>query len=420
MPTLVATILWAIVGGGLCFRIQWNGQSAEQHVTQTCLRRSHSDFVSNFEPDGDCTKGNYPRSCLMSNIPVATPYNQIRSCFSCCMKVWIAKLGLDKNFAYHTKMGHLTDENKYVTFKHTVDEIILTPNSLQKFAHVVFMQSPDDEYRKPVYKNLFNANFTEVDPPLHRPCVEKEGTQCVIPRGGLILWRAFQYSDFAAEHVADWAKHSTFSILIEGDRPQGNEKQWESAGGHLFRTNPMINSLGFVPEANRGFYPLGMDAHASPMEHDKALSGIGQRGTKDELLFCPGMQTDYAPHRKPIIEALLNNGFKCEGEKQGRDAYMLRMSKAKFVVSPQGVGWACYRTWEALAAGAIPIISWYPGVEELYEGLPVLISTNYSEITTSYLEDQWERIRKDQSLSHSKAFLPYWLGTLFAELSPVA
>jgi len=416
MPALVAAVLWAIVDGGLCLRIQrapeTRGQIAEPDATQACLLRPHSYFVSNLGLGGDCIEGNYPRSCLTSNIPVSTPYNQIRSCFSCCMKVWIHKLGLDKNFAHHTQVGHLTDEGKHVSFNHTLDEIILTPNSLQKFAHVVFMQSPKGD-RPPVYKKLFNEGFTEVDPPLHRPCVETEGTQCVIPRGGLILWRAFDYSNSAAATVSSWAKHSNFSILLEGDVAHGDAAQWERVGGQVFRTNPMPDH-----DMDRGFYPLGMDAHASPMEHEKALSGIGQSKTKDELLFCSGMQTVFAPHRKPIIEALVKHGFKCEDEKLARDAYMNRTSKAKFVVSPQGVGMACYRTWEVLAAGAIPIISWYPGVEELYEGLPVLISRNYSEITASYLESQWERFRTDHSLSLSKAFLPYWLGTLFAELSP--
>jgi hypothetical protein len=50
-----------------------------------------------------------------------------------------------------------------------------------------------------------------------------------------------------------------------------------------------------------------------------------------------------------------------------------------FVLSPQGNGLDCHRTWEALCLGCIPIVK-TSGLDPLFEGLPVWIVSSWSEI----------------------------------------
>lgn len=423
MAAAVQLLVMASVG--LCLRMSFEESyrsAAEEDTTQACLKMSHEEFTKNFKPDADCSRGSYPRHCLMSSIPTWKPYNHVRHCFSCCMKVWTAKLGLDKNFAHHEKIGHLQDEMKLFKFHHEIDEVLLTPNSLMKFAHVAFIQNPKcfnlpDLCRRspPTYDSFFNAAFTEVDPPHHRPCVEVQDRKCVIPRGGLVLWRAFDYSNSAARNVAKWATHSNFSILLEGDNAVGNPLLWEASGGNVRRTNFDRSGTG-----DRGFYPLGTNARWETSEQVRAFSSIEDHSRSD-LLYCQGLGSlQYVPIRSRIISTLSARGFDCSANQLPNEEYIHRLGESKFVVSPQGVGHNCYRTWEALTAGAIPIISWYPGVEKLYEGLPVVISNDYTEITPDYLMEQYTRIQKDEALSLSKAYLPYWLGIIFADLEPIA
>ncbi len=57
-----------------------------------------------------------------------------------------------------------------------------------------------------------------------------------------------------------------------------------------------------------------------------------------------------------------------------------------FVVSPFGRGLDCYRTWEALAMGAIPIVRRSP-ITPVFDGLPVIIIDDWREVTIQKLED---------------------------------
>ena len=55
-----------------------------------------------------------------------------------------------------------------------------------------------------------------------------------------------------------------------------------------------------------------------------------------------------------------------------------------FVVSPHGNGLDCHRTWESLVLGNIVIVK-RSSLDPLYEGLPVVIVDDWSEITAESL-----------------------------------
>lgn len=67
-----------------------------------------------------------------------------------------------------------------------------------------------------------------------------------------------------------------------------------------------------------------------------------------------------------------------------------------FVASPHGHGLDCHRTWESLALGNIPIVK-RSSLDELYDGLPVVIVSDWGEITTDNLR-RWHA-------THHAAFL---------------
>ena len=85
-----------------------------------------------------------------------------------------------------------------------------------------------------------------------------------------------------------------------------------------------------------------------------------------------------------------------------------------FQVSPPGNGLDCFRTWESLALGVIPIVKTSP-LDALYraEELPVVIVEDWDEITRDNLE-RWQREFQDafdERLRH-KLSLAYWAGQL--------
>jgi hypothetical protein len=63
--------------------------------------------------------------------------------------------------------------------------------------------------------------------------------------------------------------------------------------------------------------------------------------------------------------------------------YLLR---AKFTLSVPGMGVDCYRTYEALQAGSIPIVLSGAGLEPMLKDLPVMFVRDYTDLTVEALE----------------------------------
>ena len=54
------------------------------------------------------------------------------------------------------------------------------------------------------------------------------------------------------------------------------------------------------------------------------------------------------------------------------------------MVSPEGGGMDCHRTWEALALGCIPVVK-RSAFSDLFQNLPVLIVDDWSDINPQML-----------------------------------
>ena len=71
------------------------------------------------------------------------------------------------------------------------------------------------------------------------------------------------------------------------------------------------------------------------------------------------------------------------------DAYLNDMAQSKFVLSPEGAGIDSHRTWEALLMGCYPIVL-SSTLNPLYEDLPVVVVSNWNEITEEFLKKKKE------------------------------
>jgi hypothetical protein len=118
----------------------------------------------------------------------------------------------------------------------------------------------------------------------------------------------------------------------------------------------------------------------------------------------------YGESRGDIERRLRGNPAVVWLERNRRLPALLReYARHAFVISPHGKGLDCYRTWEALLMGCIPIVR-RSAIDPLYRGLPVAIVDDWDEITPANLAcwlGRWgsafDRGKVDRILSSS-----YW------------
>ena len=77
-----------------------------------------------------------------------------------------------------------------------------------------------------------------------------------------------------------------------------------------------------------------------------------------------------------------------------------------FVISPQGNGLDCHRTWEALCLGCIPIIK-TSGLDPLFEDLPVWIVSAWSEVSKENMIAKINEF-KEREFQKEKLTLESW------------
>lgn len=84
-----------------------------------------------------------------------------------------------------------------------------------------------------------------------------------------------------------------------------------------------------------------------------------------------------------------------------------KMSEFAFVVSPFGHGFDCIRTFEALCLGCIVIMK-RSFLDVIYEGLPVLLVDEWSDITETLLKDTLI-LYSNKQFNYDKLKMEYWV-----------
>lgn len=153
-------------------------------------------------------------------------------------------------------------------------------------------------------------------------------------------------------------------------------------------------------------FPIGMCYGYMYVDHS---SPALQLGSHTKTVFCGiGAQTDR--HRRgslPINRAKIVQTLAAHSIKNTQlmvPIYFQALPHYKFVISPEGNGIDCHRHYEALLAGCIPIMEHNPLIEEKYAGLPILYTTDYSEITEGYLNKRYEEMI-DATYDFSRLFI---------------
>ena len=93
----------------------------------------------------------------------------------------------------------------------------------------------------------------------------------------------------------------------------------------------------------------------------------------------------------------------------GREV-VARNAYSVFVFSPRGTHYDCYRHWEALLSGSIPIKDYHHTLIGLFSGLPtVTISSNWRDLRWDSLRENLSSILEISNPKYEKLTMDYWV-----------
>ncbi len=181
---------------------------------------------------------------------------------------------------------------------------------------------------------------------------------------------------------------------------------------HVFAQNN--DYLG--PSTKVSHIPIGMDFHTiaykgkqggwgergSPQEQEAQLESILSRlqptHQRKKRAFVDFQLSDsmhgshqrylqFGEDRASIFHRLLKTGLIDYGSWMRRSQLWQKKGEYAFSISPHGNGLDCHRTWEDLVLGCIVIVK-TSSLDPFYEGLPVIIIKDWSEVTSENM-DTW-------------------------------
>lgn len=155
--------------------------------------------------------------------------------------------------------------------------------------------------------------------------------------------------------------------------------------------------------------PLGIANHYWPHGNKETFERAmkeKQLSSKKHLVYLNVDISSNPEKRKPVVDFFKDEAFVYATSKKPIKEYLQDLSFCEFVISPQGNGWDCHRTWEALMMGAIPIIPRSP-IKDLYIDLPVIMIDSWTEVTSAFLQKSEANLKKKQCNSE-KLYFDYW------------
>jgi len=161
-----------------------------------------------------------------------------------------------------------------------------------------------------------------------------------------------------------------------------NVIRWYSTNVNVI--NPKIISIPIGMENNRW--------QGNPRKQDRMVEKLKQPRKYKNLLYINHSIGTNVTQRAEPYQLLEGKSWVTSEERQDFDIYIDNIYNHKFVICPEGNGMDTHRTWECLYMGTIPIEKRNLN-NRFYEDLPICFVDDWKEITKSFLEKEYKRIK---------------------------
>lgn len=111
--------------------------------------------------------------------------------------------------------------------------------------------------------------------------------------------------------------------------------------------------------------------------------------------------------RHEVLEIMKNKEYATIEPRMTNKDYFENLGKYAFCISPRGVGMDCFRVWESLLVGCIPVVE-HSFLDPLFYNLPIMIIDNYESLEREDLEKTLEDF-KTRSFDLKKIYVNYYI-----------
>lgn len=156
--------------------------------------------------------------------------------------------------------------------------------------------------------------------------------------------------------------------------------------------------------------PIGFQNRHYQNKYVEIINELNQLGVNKQKSYLLSLNFDIGSNnvvRKPVYELFKDKSY-CyvRSTKKSNYEYLMDVAKSKFIISPHGNGLDCHRTWEALCLGSYPIVK-TSSIDILYKDLPVLIVSDWLQVTEEFLEEKYKEMQK-REYKTEKLYFKYW------------
>ena len=166
---------------------------------------------------------------------------------------------------------------------------------------------------------------------------------------------------------------------------------------------------------------LGRGIHAK-----KSDQWVDWESRKNMILKCGFDHTETKGDRRQLIRSINKDCSVCSkcpshtGLYTPPGKYYEEIGQYKFVLSPKGMGADCYRTFEILSLGSVPVVPHWAGAEYFIEaGLPILLFGSASDLSKDRLDnftETWGRLMTNTTELKYRISHEYWKQLLTEKL----
>ena len=160
--------------------------------------------------------------------------------------------------------------------------------------------------------------------------------------------------------------------------------------------------------------PIGIVQKRDHFNERKRLNALFtdlRRNTeKKHLVYMNFAFNNAKEERLQVRELFKNKNFCKRGARTDFETYLKEMAECKFTLSPTGMGPDCYRTWEALYVGSIPVVK-TSHLDPLFAGLPVLIIDDWKNVSEKYLQEKYREMTS-RKYNMETLYMSHWLNQI--------